>query len=97
MDNVSTIGSDDFLQIVYVNGSDEITYRTAKDGGDISGDYNVYKNKKDIKIGSYDAQIRGNDGVCSVIWTDGEFSFSLYSSKEFSEKEMLDVISDILK
>ncbi len=91
---VSTMGND-FLQVFYENGDNEINYRTAKGKDDISGDYNVYKNKKTVKIGDYSVTFRGNDGVSNAIWTDGETAYSVYANKAVTEKEMTEIIASV--
>ena len=47
---ISVISGKTF-QLVYENGDNEITYRVAEGTDDISGDYNVYKNITETKVG----------------------------------------------
>lgn len=72
---------DNLVQIIYINGENEITYRHGKGGegnGDISGDYSEYKENDTIMAGDLKVSIRGNDGkVNDAIWTDGEYAFSI--------------------
>ncbi len=87
--------SDNFLQVVYKNGNDEINYRTAKETGDISGDYNVYQNKKTAKINGYEVSLRGNENVANATWADGDIAYSIYANKELTEAEITKIISSI--
>ena len=97
---ISTL-SDGFLQVTYTNGDNEINYRTAKGNDDISGDYTVYKETKQIKVNDIAVTVRegGTDfeGKASsgAIWTDGGFAYSIYSSKALSEKELAEIIKNV--
>lgn len=52
--------SDKILQIVYSDGKNEVTYRTAQGTEDITGDYNKYAYVKKLKINDADVTIKGN-------------------------------------
>lgn len=88
--------SDETFELTYENGENEITYRTAKGKDDISGDYNVYKETKNIKAGNLDVLFRANAETASAVWQDGDFTFSVYADKAITEKEMTDIILSIL-
>ncbi len=88
--------SDETFELTYENGENEITYRTAKGKDDISGDYNVYKETKNIKAGKLDVLFRANAETASAVWQDGDFTFSVYANKAITEKEMTDIILSIL-
>lgn len=88
--------SDETFELTYENGKNEITYRTAKGKDDISGDYNVYKETKNIKAGKLDVLFRANAETASAVWQDGDFTFSVYADKAITEKEMTDIILSIL-
>ena len=88
--------SDETFELTYENGENEITYRTAKGKDDISGDYNVYKETKNIKAGKLDVLFRANAETASAVWQDGDFTFSVYADKAITEKEMTDIILSIL-
>lgn len=94
VDEISTL-SDDFVQIFYQKGDNEILYRTAKGTDDISGDYNVYSDVKTVKIGDTEVTVRKADKTASVIWTDGDYSYSLYADGGLTDKELSDIISSI--
>ena len=94
VDEISTL-SDDFVQIFYQKGDNEILYRTAKGTDDISGDYNVYSDVKTVKISGNEVTVRKADKTASVIWTDGDYSYSLYADGGLTDKELSDIISSI--
>ena len=92
---ITSTGSD-FLQIVYADGSDNrIVYRMAKGSEDISGDYNTYKNNKEVKIGDLTVTMRGNDNVSSAVWVDGGFAFSVSSDIEMEEAGVISMIESM--
>lgn len=75
--------SDDLAQVVYNNGSNEITYRMAKGNDDISGDYNVYNDTKTVEIKGAKVTLKGNDGKYNVaVWSKGDYTYSLGSYNE---------------
>lgn len=92
---ITSTGSD-FLQIVYADGSgNRIVYRMAKGSEDISGDYNTYKNNKEVKIGDLTVTMRGNDNVSSAVWVDGGFAFSVSSDIEMEEAGVISMIESM--
>ena len=91
-----TVLDNDLLQIIYKNGSDKtICYRTAVGNDDISGDYTVYANKKEIKVGDLNVNVRGNDGIAVAVWSNGNLTYSIQSDTELSEKEIIDIIQSL--
>lgn len=91
---VSTI-NDELFQISYKNGDSEILYRTAEGAEDISGDYNVYKNEKSLKIAGIDVTIKGNEGAVKAVWTKDGLTYSIYADKEISEQDITNIIASI--
>lgn len=78
---------DGIVEVRYSNGSNEIRVRKGKGTDDISGDYNVYKNVSEKKIGGNTVTLKGNgDGVSSATWTDGTYSCSIFSENELTNK-----------
>lgn len=76
---------DGIVEVTYSDGSNEICVRKGRGTDDISGDYNVYKNVSEKKIGGNTVTLKGNgDGVSSASWTDGTYSYSIYSENELS-------------
>lgn len=94
LDYISTM-SDNFIQLVYKNGENEFMYRMAKGTDDISGDYNVYKNIKTVDTGNLKVTVRGNDKMNGAVWTDGTYSYAVYSSEGISESDALKLVSSI--
>ena len=64
----------DLAEVVYSDGTTEVTYRTAQGTDDVSGDYNAYAETN--QQGAY--TLCGADGAVALVrWTDGDYSFSL--------------------
>lgn len=82
------------VEVRYSDGSSEICVRKGEGTDDISGDYNVYKNVSEMQIGGNTVTIKGNgDGVNSVTWTDGTYSYSIYSENEQAAKLVESIIA----
>ena len=97
VDYISTL-SNDFLQIGYKNGDNEILYRMAKGSDDISGDYNEYKNIENKKVGDYSFIIRGNESgkAANLLWTDGKYTYSLYANPEVGTDALMSIADTIV-
>lgn len=85
---------DGIVELRYSNGSNEIRIRKGKGTNDISGDYNVYKNVSEKKIGGNTVTLKGNgDGVSSATWTDGTYSCSIFSENELTNKLVESIVA----
>lgn len=72
--------SDKILQIVYSDGKNEVTYRTAQGTEDITGDYNKYAYVKKLKINDADVTIKGNGTkVYNVLCTKNDVTYSIFA------------------
>lgn len=81
--------SDKLLQIVYSNGENEITYRTAQGTDDITGDYNKYAYIKKLKYKGADVTIKGNgEKVYNVLCTKNNMAYSIFAEKGVSFNEI---------
>lgn len=87
--------SDEVFQLFYSNDKNEIVYRMAKGSDDISGDYNVYKTTKTLKINNLDVTFRENGETTSAFWKNGEYTFSLSSNTVLGEKAFTDFIKGL--
>lgn len=94
---VSTI-NDEMLQLGYTNGEDKITYRcaNASEGGDISGDFNSYKEESQVDIGEAAVTVKGSgDGAALAVWENDGLYFSVSASPELSLEQMSAIIESI--
>ena len=87
--------SDEVFQLFYSNDKNEIIYRMAKGSDDISGDYNVYKTTKTLKINNLDVTFRENGETTSALWKNGEYTFSLSSNTALGGKAVTDFIKNL--
>lgn len=88
---------DSFVQVVFENGVNEITFRTGKGNEDISGDYNAYENEISEKIGIFTVVMKGNGGVSNVFATDGETVYTVYSEEALDKGVAENILLGILK
>lgn len=87
--------SDEVFQLFYSNDKNEIIYRMAKGSDDISGNYNVYKTTKTLKINNLDVTFRENGETTSALWKNGEYTFSFSSNTVLGEKAVTDFIKGL--
>ena len=79
---VYTNGWNEFAQVEYQGGnqteSEEVLFRKAKGTDDISGDYNVYTDVKEIAVNETAVTLKGKNGQYSLaIWQQDGFTYSL--------------------
>ncbi len=91
IDSISVMNGE-MLQIIYKGKNGEFTYRVAKGSDDISGDYNVYKDIKEVKVGDLNVTFRAGEKNCSAIWQNNGLTFSIFCDTAiFSE----DIITNV--
>ncbi len=90
-----SVMSNDFLQLMYQKGEQEITYRTAKGTDDVSGDYNVYQNVKTVQVGTVQVTLREGEESSGAIWTDGTNTFSLFARPGISGDDLLKIMKSL--
>ena len=80
------------VQISYEKDENRLIYRTDNTSEDISGDYNVYENTEEKKIGGADVTVKGNDDKYnSASWNDTN-AYSVYSDEGLDKSEMIKII-----
>jgi len=87
----------DIAEIDYYGENDEqLTFRKSIGTDDNSGDYTEYDIIKEIETCGYAITLKGSDEGCSlVIWTDGEYSYSISSTIAYSEDIWVTIISEV--
>ncbi len=82
------------VQIIYTNGSSQITYRTCEGNEDCSGDYNNYKNVRNTVCGGRAVTLKTDDAFGTlIVWSSGTKSYSLHSDAVLTDSEAEDIIS----
>lgn len=83
----------EMAQIEYTGEGGTAVFRKGTGTNDVSGDYNVYSNVKEITVGSSMVTLKGNtESFTLAVWTDGEYSYSLDISGGLSEDEWIKMI-----
>ena len=84
---------DEMAQIEYTGEGETAVFRKGMGTDDVSGDYNVYSNVKEITVGANSVTLKGNtDSFTLAVWTDGDYSYSLDISSGLSEDEWTEMI-----
>jgi len=84
----------EFAQIDYISGSETVSYRKIKGDEDISGDYNVYDDVKEITAGGVSVTVRGNGGIyCVAVWQKDGYSYSISDYSGLSEQAFADMVN----
>lgn len=93
---VYTNGWNEFAQVEYQGESQEesVLFRKARGTDDISGDYNVYSDVKEITVNNMAVTLKGENGVYSLaIWQKDGFVYSLGYEPGGSEDAFVEMIS----
>ena len=76
---------DSMIQIIYGNDL-EIRVRKSVSEDDITGDYNVYNINEEKEIAGMNVNVRANaDGIHTVSWTDGGYSYAFMTGYGMSD------------
>ena len=86
----------EFAQIDYINGSEIVSYRKIKGDEDISGDYNVYDDVKEITAGGVSVTVKGNGGIYYIaVWQKDGYSYSISDYSGLSEQAFADMVNSV--
>lgn len=89
----------DTMKIIEISFADEggqLTLRKGQGEDDISGDYNTYARTEDLTVGDLAVTVKGNDdGYHCIVWTDGEFSYSVNAEGGLDEQAVTALVSSI--
>ncbi len=88
--------SDDLIQIIYGGKEKNLYVRKASGDDDISGDYNVYSDVRDIDLGDITVNVRGNgEGIATVTWTKDGYTYAMMSSDGMTEEFVTGLAKEI--
>lgn len=99
-----TFGGIDAAEIIYASidknlaeidysGSDtRLIFRKSAGDEDNSGDYNIYKEVKEIEVNNIKVTLKGDEGLVSLaVWTDKGYSCSISVDKGIKKDEMVKI------
>lgn len=88
---------DDMIQVLYLNGDEKICIRKADRSGDISGNYNEYKEVNSISVGDVEVTTKGDSGIISVAtWTADGYTFAInISNKGMTVETISTLIAEV--
>ncbi len=95
---VYTNGWNEFAQVEYQGGSQEeaVLFRKARGTDDISGDYNVYSDVKEITVNEVSVTLKGDEGQYKLaIWQQDGFAYSLSYEPDGSEDVFVEMIQSV--
>jgi hypothetical protein len=70
--------------------------RKAVQKEDVSGDYNVYEEKKNLTAGDLSVTAEENDGtVYTAEWNDGTYGYSLHTDEGMDEDTVIKLVGKI--
>ena len=80
-------------EIDYEGSNNAITFRTSKENGDNSGDYNTYETNETVNINGTSVTLKGNSQTCSLaIWQNGDYSYSISLEKGISREAFIKLL-----
>ena len=83
------------IQVMFRNEKEnQVCFRKAAGSEDISGDYNVYKEQKEVTVGDKTVLLKGSsESVRNASWTSGEYTYSIYTdTDDFDEAAMTELV-----
>ncbi len=84
------------IQIIYGGEETNLYVRKAKGNDDISGDYNVYSDIRDITVGDITVNARGNgNGFMTVTWTKDGYTYAAMASDTMTEEFVTGLVGKI--
>ena len=95
---VYTNGWNEFAQVEYQGESQDeaVLFRKARGTDDISGDYNVYSDVKEITVNEVSVTLKGDEGQYKLaIWQQDGFAYSLNYEPGGSEDVFVEMIQSV--
>lgn len=87
----------ELAEIQYSLGTQTVSYRKAPKADDISGIYTAYGHTDEITFGSVSVTVKGDDDTFQLaLWTDGDYSYSLYFETAITQNEMERLLDEII-
>lgn len=91
-----TLYDNRMVSITYSNDTESAVFRKSKGHEDNSGDYNRYENVIEVEMNQLSVILKGNEaGYNLAIWTNGDYSYSLFISMDLSEIKWSNIILGI--
>ncbi len=88
----------ELLQVIYGDGKNQLTYRTARGEKDISGDYNRYSSTRVVDITGIKVTMKGTAAKVSLAtWNNDKISYSLYFENAVNVDTLGKIINSIGK
>ncbi len=90
---------DKLAQIIYYGeaADTELIFRKAPGTDDISGDYNVYDESRELTVDGIKISVKGNNGLIYLAsWTDGEYAYSISVSQGCKEEAMETILAEVI-
>lgn len=85
----------DLIQVIYGDLEHNVYVRKSTAEDDISGDYNTYTFEKTITEDEIDITVKGNEDINLILWTNGEYTYSVYVPDGVTEDSVLDIVNVI--
>lgn len=95
-------GDDKILEVNAYTADDDgvsndiVTIRKGISNGDISGDYNIYNDVRDINVNNINVEVRGNDGLYNAaVWTADGYWYSVMTTNAVSSESLGGIVAGI--
>ena len=80
-------------EVDYGEGDNEITLRKGEGESDVSGVYTTYAEEKQLDVNGVSVTASGENGAYMLAtWTDGGYSYSVYSAGGLTEQALTEII-----
>jgi len=83
-------------QIRYIGRNNTVVLRMAAGSKDVSGDYTVYTDIKNITVNGHSVTLKGDaNKYRTAVWQAQEYSYSVQFTEGISEQEMLNTLQSV--
>lgn len=89
--------SDTVMQLIYKDADAQMVMRVAKGNADISGDYTLYEDEKEIEVNGNKITVKGNNNeINHMTWYDGEKTYSISAQEGLTMADTEQLIENLM-
>lgn len=85
------------LEAIFENGEENIIFRKALGGGDVSGNYNEFAEKAEVELNGVAVAMKGAEGKINIAtWENGGYAYSVDCTASVEEDVMIGFVETVM-